>query len=296
MTTLGSSALVRLMHAMPHSARQLRLHSPSLLRATAHATARVYVELRGRPVRRLDELLLALQAHYNWCARHAPLLDATVLFELPHRALPQRFPLSVDTQVDVTVLNDDDDDDSDGRKRSAVHDDGTLPSYRYAAVGGTFDHLHNGHKLLLSAAAAVARERLVVGVTDESMLRKKQYAEYIESFETRARGVVDFLRVINPDLAVEISRLTGPLGTAATEAALDCLVVSQETAAGVGAVNDARAANGLQAIAGVVVPLVDDKDDADEHKSDAKLSSTQIRAKLHRARTAVNDEPNVRTV
>jgi cytidyltransferase-like protein len=246
-------------------------------------------------VRRLDELLLALQAHYNWCARHAPLLDAAVLFELPHRALPKRFPLSVDTQVEVTLLNDDDDSDDAGHVAAAVN--GTLPSYRYAAVGGTFDHLHNGHKLLLSAAAAVARERLVVGVTDESMLRKKQYAEYIESFETRARGVVDFLRVINPDLAVEISRLTGPLGTAATEAELDCLVVSQETAAGVGAVNDARAANGLKAIAGVVVPLVDDKDDADEHKPDAKLSSTQIRAKMHRARIgSVNDDPNVRTV
>lgn len=37
-------------------------------------------------------------------------------------------------------------------------------------LGGTFDRLHMGHKLLLTEAVIRARERLVVGVTDVNMV------------------------------------------------------------------------------------------------------------------------------
>lgn len=48
-------------------------------------------------------------------------------------------------------------DDSDSRYSSVV-------------LGGTFDRLHVGHKILLSEAALRARKRLVVGVTDVNMI------------------------------------------------------------------------------------------------------------------------------
>ena len=35
------------------------------------------------------------------------------------------------------------------------------------ALGGTFDHLHAGHKILLSMAASIATRRIIVGVTGE---------------------------------------------------------------------------------------------------------------------------------
>lgn len=37
--------------------------------------------------------------------------------------------------------------------------------YNVAVIGGTFDHLHAGHKVLLSMAAWIAEEKLIVGVT-----------------------------------------------------------------------------------------------------------------------------------
>ena len=43
------------------------------------------------------------------------------------------------------------------------------PRYQVAAMGGTFDHLHAGHKILLSMAAWVAEEKLIVGVTGASV-------------------------------------------------------------------------------------------------------------------------------
>lgn len=87
---------------------------------------------------------------------------------------------------------------------------GRDPCRRYPTVclGGTFDHLHLGHKLLLSAAAYLLEvpERksdddtasctLIVGVTGDELLRNKKYAEYVQSWDRRAASVLDFLSTI----------------------------------------------------------------------------------------------------
>lgn len=42
-------------------------------------------------------------------------------------------------------------------------------------LGGTFDRLHVGHKILLSEAALRAKKRLVVGVTDVNMISSNHF-------------------------------------------------------------------------------------------------------------------------
>lgn len=42
-------------------------------------------------------------------------------------------------------------------------------------LGGTFDRIHVGHKMLLSEAALRAKERVVVGVTDAKMLKGSKF-------------------------------------------------------------------------------------------------------------------------
>ena len=44
--------------------------------------------------------------------------------------------------------------------------------YRAVVLGGTFDHLHGGHKILLSVACLLATERLVCGVTGASIFQR----------------------------------------------------------------------------------------------------------------------------
>jgi hypothetical protein len=38
------------------------------------------------------------------------------------------------------------------------------------ALGGTFDHLHSGHKILLTIAAWLTTHRLIVGITGQSLI------------------------------------------------------------------------------------------------------------------------------
>ena len=44
------------------------------------------------------------------------------------------------------------------------------PLYPVVALGGTFDHLHAGHKILLSMGAWIASEKLIVGITGAPFL------------------------------------------------------------------------------------------------------------------------------
>lgn len=57
------------------------------------------------------------------------------------------------------------------------------PSYPVVALGGTFDHLHAGHKILLSMAAWIADEKVIVGVTGTSQIFHKG-AAYITIMQT----------------------------------------------------------------------------------------------------------------
>jgi len=47
----------------------------------------------------------------------------------------------------------------------ADDDDPTPPLYPVTAIGGTFDHLHAGHKILLSMAAWITGQKLIIGIT-----------------------------------------------------------------------------------------------------------------------------------
>lgn len=75
-------------------------------------------------------------------------------------------------------------------------------THQVVAVGGTFDHLHAGHKLLLTATALLLQphsassrrhRRLIVGITGDELLKNKKYVEYLGTWQQRQDDVVDFL-------------------------------------------------------------------------------------------------------
>lgn len=62
---------------------------------------------------------------------------------------------------------------NNGRDDSQHHVQLENKLYENVVLGGTFDRLHKGHKILLSTAALKCTKKLTVGVTDISMLKCK---------------------------------------------------------------------------------------------------------------------------
>lgn len=66
-------------------------------------------------------------------------------------------------------------------------DPSPLTTFSDVALGGTFDNLHNGHRLLLTEGALLASRRILVGVSTGPLLDNKALPELIKPAEV---GVV----------------------------------------------------------------------------------------------------------
>ncbi|KAF1817309.1 hypothetical protein P152DRAFT_453890 [Eremomyces bilateralis CBS 781.70] len=71
-----------------------------------------------------------------------------------------------------------------------------------SVVGGTFDHIHIGHKLLLTMTAFMVDEldtdqqterSVTIGITNDALLANKKYAELLQSWDARRVAVERFL-------------------------------------------------------------------------------------------------------
>ena len=109
------------------------------------------------------------------------------------------------------------------------------------ALGGTFDYIHNGHRLLLTQAALVATNRILVGVANGILLKdKKTLSELIKPVEERIAEVEALIRDIQPELCIEVVPITDVYGPTAWDEKREGLVVSAETVSGGDKVNEER--------------------------------------------------------
>ena len=148
--------------------------------------------------------------------------------------------------------------------------------YGHVAMGGTFDRLHGGHKMLLTRAALVTESRLRIGMTGPILLSKgrpKANAEFMQSFAVRSETVAAFMRAIRPDLHCDIFELETGDGGVIGIPDVTAMVCSPETLPAIEGINKARAERDppLAPTVPVVIAYVGGGD------NDTRVSSSKLR-------------------
>ncbi|MHA1685683.1 MAG: phosphopantetheine adenylyltransferase [Candidatus Heimdallarchaeaceae archaeon] len=136
-----------------------------------------------------------------------------------------------------------------------------MPWLNEVLVGGTFDHLHEGHKALLEAALSFG-SYVRVGVTSDHfakrMRRSDPYIHLLQPFEVRKNSVMKFLESRGCK-KFEVMKLEDRYGPALNSPTAEGIVVTEETYPTAVDINKLRAINGLDQLLVLVIPFVYDE-------------------------------------
>lgn len=199
-------------------------------------------------------------------------------------------------------------------------------TYPAVCLGGTFDYLHPGHKLLITAGALLLQVprrgdpvppcRYIIGITGDEMLRNKKFAEYVQPWEERARNVIVFLAQLlelsprgwkdstapkieekdgdftaafrDGTIQVQCVRIQDAFGPTITVEDIQALVVSAETRAGGQAVNEKRAEKGWHALEVFEVDVLDAEEVVDGPTKTENFASKISSTAIRQQRAARN--------
>jgi len=146
-----------------------------------------------------------------------------------------------------------------------------MKRFRKAAVGGTFDELHRGHKTLIGKAFEVA-DRVVIGLSSDTFVAKMGKPHLTAGYVERKEELENYLNACGFAGRYEIVPLDDALGRTMTAAdGLNALVVSQETEHTAKAINVKREKASMSPLKIFTVDMV-----PAENKS--PISTTRIRS------------------
>lgn len=144
-----------------------------------------------------------------------------------------------------------------------------MKKFRKVAVGGTFDELHRGHKVLLIRAFEIG-ERVAIGLCSDKFVETLGKPHVTASYEERLRELKAFLNDLGVSERAEFVPLNDPFGTTLTGSCIEALVVSEETKPIALKINEKRREAGLSQLEIVTVVMV-------PSENCAPISTTRIR-------------------
>ncbi|KAL1405290.1 hypothetical protein Q8F55_008917 [Vanrija albida] len=133
----------------------------------------------------------------------------------------------------------------------------SAPGYPVTALGGTFDHLHAAHKILLHIGLFVTEKRLFNGIISPELLASKSNAHLVQSLDQRIANVAAFLNRTGPgDTLVEVEEIKDALGPTRWDPTIKALVVSRETLNGGADINKVRKADNLEELTVLSIDVI----------------------------------------
>ncbi|MEX2721534.1 MAG: phosphopantetheine adenylyltransferase [Candidatus Wukongarchaeota archaeon] len=127
--------------------------------------------------------------------------------------------------------------------------------YRLVICGGTFDHLHEGHKAFLRAAF-IRGERVIIGLTSYNMIKNKPFPEKIQKYEERLTNLIKFLKEENVFENSTIVKIDDPYGPSITLENAEAIIVTEETKHRAYEINKIREKRDLKKLEIVIVPFL----------------------------------------
>ena len=113
-----------------------------------------------------------------------------------------------------------------------------MTKYNTVAVGGTFDRLHKGHKMLLTQAFNIGKN-VLIGVTSDSFIIKLGKIKG-NNYNTRLNNLESYLQSNFLGRKYEITKLDDYFGDQIYKKEVEAIVVSEETQKRINLVNDIR--------------------------------------------------------
>lgn len=240
-----------------------------------------------------NELFKLIPNIYRIASTSSPSIDVRVLIhDLPRNLSQKPEILFIDDNDDdlrnglikklnfsqqICVLKDDlTGEQSSGSSPANLVLDAEHRLYDNVCLGGTFDGLHNGHKVFLNDALIRTNKELVIGVTDVTILKHKVLYELIEPVENRIKHLKDYLIDVNDTIRYNIVPIYDHFGPSIEIEELECLVVSEETLKGGQKVNEKRRERNFKELDLFVTKLVGESAKVNPNEED-KVSSSNLR-------------------
>jgi pantetheine-phosphate adenylyltransferase len=144
-----------------------------------------------------------------------------------------------------------------------------MKKFRKVAVGGTFDELHKGHKVLLVKAFEIG-ERVLIGLCSDDFVKKLGKPHTTASYDERLKDVKTFLANMGVSEKAEVIPLNNPFGPTVTDKCIEAVVVSEETKTTADKINEKRKINGLEPLRIISINMIPSEDCS-------PISTTRIR-------------------
>ena len=144
-----------------------------------------------------------------------------------------------------------------------------MRKFKKMAVGGTFDELHRGHKVLLMKAFEFA-DHVLIGLCSDEFVKRLNKPHSTAPYEERLVEVKAFLRENGFLERAQILQLNDPFGPTLSKGCIEALIVSKETEPTALKINEKRRELELPPLAIITINMV-------PSENCAPISTTRIR-------------------